>query len=1755
MNSKNKLKKNHDILKRRFCKNKKSIRITAVSLAAIMALSVFSSNVSSIVNLLTTYAAGDSVYYSADLTLYDYYTDSELKGGGDDNKNNDGANKNRIFNTALYDSGYASKSADDTHTWSGRNLKYFPLYLGLQFPGGVNGNNFMRDNAENKYNYSITANSEANSGVSGAAQGLVDSQLRNGMLTQGSGTVALPYFDEEFLTAPLSKLLSEDSISNLGISNAASKTLGKVQSGYEFKFVKEGDYYVYDSSKHGLNYSENVFTADVNGKKYNDIDSNGAKPGFFPWRYLGNSAQNFGYAAKFSIPFTMSTDGRIVNVDSNGNVTKGNPIEFTFRGDDDVWVFIDDQLVLDVGGAHGAVQGSVNFATKTAITNKVKTSSMYNQTGVATVGNGSSKDLTSVFNSLGLYDDSTKQHTLTVYYVERGSLESNCYISFNFQIADSISVANKLDTSDVNEFLLDDTKAAAAKEGVEYAIASNSATSALDSPDINKQGEVISVDSRVCTVNFNSGGNYGSYPSYTANVGTQIMLPNGYKLNRPGWRLKGWSLNSSGTGSLYTSYNIPASASSVTFYAVWEKIPMAEVPEPLLMYVSGHGAIGGNSNSNELKNVSGNIYLANLTAYGSINNFWLQINNSQHPNNGSYSFSDNTGEGTKNGNTIKIKAGGVYAFKINNDSSSALYKYTDYNASSFTQITNANAASFVAKHFALYRKLVEARTELLTSEDAELQTAYSNALAFYKTVQYSSTAADELDDHVTAIEDALNAAQYTHSYSYSANKTKVYIYSESDISGQSVTITNAGTYGLNSSVATISKFTSVPVGATGSASNYYVAEIPTYIVDTKTPQGGGASITSNIDPEISFYVGGRTVTSTVNAIKAVDANYPCYYADSNIWKGITAPDISYSYSNNKIIWFYGNPGTVTYTSADGSDVKAVTAKMDIEGYYYVEVPQTVTKTSGSTSTTGDVKLSFSLNGAVNTTVKTASSGRTAPCYFNTGVGTSGWYNLVTLGVNTADRGYIWCTGGSTYPLGANTWTETDKLIKLISLGGVYYYGYMPYQANVELKPRNLAGAASSDPNLKLQNFDAMYGGNDSWHPSLSAEGTEYYNVFYELTATRKATTLLSSYVGTASLSLDTQSAKVISDDIMKDGEEISEKTEAVSSDNENADNSDEAVQTEPSKEDSDSNANLSNDESAVSGLGPGDVGQFINDGTKYAYAKTTNFKLYDPYFTQVTGGEQDFLVRQTSTDGKGEFNLMFDQTSRFTYQFKRFNGIKIAQTGTSYKFDNIDTIHKGNTVLAGSQKYSDANSNKALYNRYSTSWIVEDEDGGVITSSRKNYNVHPIATSEVSGANTSIVANSSNNSLYIDNINKAADGNTGIHLTATFTNKVLVGNLTITKTLTDSAKTAIRDYRAEHPDYDPEFAFQISFSNVFGGGSDSVVYHRADSNVGEYYINGTTKSTNYRTVDGVDNCIVMKYSDLYNDDGTSKNYNIVIKGVPVETEFTVKEVIVNADNTPSLQLQSVTQTVLSVNSPLIPDANNAVNSAITSIRSQTGVETNPVDLQTGPLSQYYPVLANSTNFNVQFVNDIENAYIILTKKINELYYGENDNPAGLLGTGATVGGATASADDPNGYEAATDAEQTFIFKISEYNSASASAASKVFYEVINFPKGSDLSKSKLIRVDPTKYYKVEEIDDWSWKYVLTGVTVTKNGTNGNGVSSKIATVHNFGETAMFNGNTYSRTDTVTFTNNKKTDNTEDVEGDTSIMINVIGKAS
>ena len=224
-------------------------KVIAVSLAFVMAFSMLGANISSIVDLLKAYASntvteGGNVYYKAKIELFDYYTDNEIKNGGSDNNAYDGVNRNSLFNTALYESGYTA----DAGTWN--SLDYYPLYLGLQYPGQRAGmGNQMLQNSS-AYKYSMTVNSEANSGTSAAALGLVDGQLTGGDITQGNGKVILPYFDKEFITAPLSSVLSSGSVPSTHSRNSLGNYVGVRE--FRFKKITSGDdkgYFRYDSKK------------------------------------------------------------------------------------------------------------------------------------------------------------------------------------------------------------------------------------------------------------------------------------------------------------------------------------------------------------------------------------------------------------------------------------------------------------------------------------------------------------------------------------------------------------------------------------------------------------------------------------------------------------------------------------------------------------------------------------------------------------------------------------------------------------------------------------------------------------------------------------------------------------------------------------------------------------------------------------------------------------------------------------------------------------------------------------------------------------------------------------------------------------------------------------------------------------------------------------------------------------------------------------------------------------------------------------------------------------------------------------------------------------------------------------------------------------------------------------------------------------------------------------------------------------------
>ena len=785
-------------------------KVIAVSLAFIMAFSMLGANITSIVNLIEAYADhtdnykqvnNQYVYYTTDLTLYDYKTDSEIKGGSDNNAY-DGWNRNSIFNRALYETGYSQVA---------RNGNQWPLYLGLQYPYQKLGNQMIKASG-NPYNYSIVVNSEAgtndnDAGSSGAAIGQVDSKLYDGDITQGGGKVILPYFDEEFLTANLSKVLSAETITSENLDDYKTTSLGSVLKNQKFKFIKYTDgYYKYLSAYDKLTYSGDTFTVGSGGQVYDlswknqNGTTHSSKPAFFPYSTkAGSSSPTFGYGAKFEIPFTMSADGKTVTRDSTtGAVTATgvDDIKFKFSGDDDVWVFIDGYLVLDVGGAHGKVSGEINFNKNnpSAHTAAVKGTGYDMQDGKSSVNTSgySTPGISNLFNNtLKLYSDSTKQHMLTVYYIERGSLESNCEISFNFQIADIVTVANKLNTDDVNSFFLDDTKAVADTEAVEYVMSSNSATSGT-TPD-KTETTVTDNQKGYVTLSFDTGGN-GDIDSKKVIQGTQVVLPKGYKLNKPGYRIKGWSKSSGGTVvNAFSPYTVNTTH---TLYAVWEKIPispMEEPPEPTLVYICSNGKYitsVGFSNYGTIE--EGWQYLANMTSVDmSATHYHVRLvsktgtenngDNRDHPaDNSAYSLDNSTVSNVTykdNADLVMAESGGFWRWKITGEYSSEVKKYKDYS----TYVNNDNdrklhvgtdysANQWVEDYYDKYNTLKTYCQAYKYTTNTDIRSKYKTAVEKYKNLKYNdSNTADQYNTAIGNLVSAINTynQNYTTQYYYS----------------------------------------------------------------------------------------------------------------------------------------------------------------------------------------------------------------------------------------------------------------------------------------------------------------------------------------------------------------------------------------------------------------------------------------------------------------------------------------------------------------------------------------------------------------------------------------------------------------------------------------------------------------------------------------------------------------------------------------------------------------------------------------------------------------------------------------------------------------------------------------------------------------------------------------------------------------------------------------------------------------------------
>ena len=432
-------------------------------------------------------------------TLYDYYSDYELNGKTREDYSYTENQKHRSYvEFEQFDRALSDYYKDYVPSPTETTVQY-PLYTGHFQPTGMDTDWFSKIAANlalygwgdsgNSYNTFMAVNNAVvdvngkteNSLNSSTFQGLVsDTRDGNHNPTLYGTNLAEPHFNEAFLTG----------------KNSAKAVLGKVYKDVAFPFkqksvfngtnndAKEGkaQYWYYDSNEtplylkqdtsKGGGYYLDSFKGDAekeHSRNRNTVNGAGDGYGFFPFnQYAGNHVikYNYGYGAKLQFDFTLTEDGRIVV----GHDDKGNeqtvPIRFFFSGDDDVWVFIDDQLVLDVGGAHAKAQGLLEFGedkssgrnTVTSYVSNIKASNNKesNKLYYESLG-GNTKNVTFNGNNYQFNWQSKEpmtltkntKHTLTMYYMERGMWESNMAVAFNFPDHNELQVEKQVDATGV----------------------------------------------------------------------------------------------------------------------------------------------------------------------------------------------------------------------------------------------------------------------------------------------------------------------------------------------------------------------------------------------------------------------------------------------------------------------------------------------------------------------------------------------------------------------------------------------------------------------------------------------------------------------------------------------------------------------------------------------------------------------------------------------------------------------------------------------------------------------------------------------------------------------------------------------------------------------------------------------------------------------------------------------------------------------------------------------------------------------------------------------------------------------------------------------------------------------------------------------------------------------------------------------------------------------------------------------------------
>ena len=454
-----------------------------------------------------TFTPQNDVKY-IDSTLYDYYSDYELNGKTRANYREEVQTHRAFVEFEQFDralSDYYKDYEASMASTTGEKVQY-PLYTGHFQPNQIDKAHFSdiaanlalygwgNQGKETKDLYwTFMAVNNANVDVDGKTndnhsldsstfQGLVSNTRDGNHNPTLYGTdLAEPHFNEAFLTG----------------ENSAKAVLGKVYKDVAFPFKQasvfaepgnnsdpenEAKYWYYDSNETPLYlkqdtsvgggyYLDGNMTPEEKVRSRNLTTNNDWTNtyGFFPFNQNEGdhvNQYNYGYGAKLQFDFTLTEDGQVVVGDENGKEKKV-PIKFFFSGDDDVWVFIDDQLVLDVGGAHAKAEGLLEFGEdkssgKNTVTSYVSNIKASNNQNYESLKNNPKRvtfrDKNYEFNwkskeNKQMTLTKNTKHTLTMYYMERGMWESNMAVAFNFPDHNELQVEKQVDATGVRDKL------------------------------------------------------------------------------------------------------------------------------------------------------------------------------------------------------------------------------------------------------------------------------------------------------------------------------------------------------------------------------------------------------------------------------------------------------------------------------------------------------------------------------------------------------------------------------------------------------------------------------------------------------------------------------------------------------------------------------------------------------------------------------------------------------------------------------------------------------------------------------------------------------------------------------------------------------------------------------------------------------------------------------------------------------------------------------------------------------------------------------------------------------------------------------------------------------------------------------------------------------------------------------------------------------------------------------------------------------